>query len=366
MVQSAADSLQATIARLQAEADSLADAHETATDSMSALAAALQRASTSMPAEAVGGFFNRLGYGLQEATGLSRLILFDVFLSLAVVAALWVARLIILRVAYRRTADIRARYQWRKTTTYIAVAIGAVLFLRIWLGAVGSLGTFLGLVSAGIAIALRDPLVNLAGWLFIVWKRPLAPGDRITVRTHTGDVIDQRLFQFTLLEVGTETGAGQSTGRIIHVPNGWVFTGSVINATRGFPYIWNEIPVLIPFEADWKKAKKLLLEVADEHAGILSEDAERKLRRAAQEFMIFYSKLTPTVYTSVKADGVELTLRYLVEPRRRRGSEEKIWEAILDLFAAHGDLDFAYPTQRFYNATREGKPDMRPPEAERL
>jgi hypothetical protein len=76
--------------------------------------------------------------------------------------------------------------------------------------------------------------------------------------------------------------------------------------------------------------------------------------------MIFYSKLTPTVYTSVVAFGVQLTIRYLVEPRRRRGSEQQLWEAILDAFDAEPDLDFAYPTSRVFRASEEGKPGLRP------
>lgn len=76
--------------------------------------------------------------------------------------------------------------------------------------------------------------------------------------------------------------------------------------------------------------------------------------------MIFYKKLTPVVYTTVKDCGVMLTIRYLCAPRKRRGSEQEIWEDILDAFAAHDDIDFAYPTQRFYNNHTEGKPGTRP------
>ncbi len=78
-----------------------------------------------------------------------------------------------------------------------------------------------------------------------------------------------------------------------------------------------------------------------------------KLREAAKKFMIFYNKLTPMVYTTVKDSGVLLTIRYLCDPRKRRGSEQEIWENILDAFAAHDTIDFAYPTQRFYNRTIE-------------
>jgi small-conductance mechanosensitive channel len=76
--------------------------------------------------------------------------------------------------------------------------------------------------------------------------------------------------------------------------------------------------------------------------------------------MIFYSTLTPSVYTHVKDSGVLLTIRYLCEPRRRRDSQQAIWEDILKKFAECDDIDFAYPTQRFYNNSVEGKTGTRP------
>ena len=75
--------------------------------------------------------------------------------------------------------------------------------------------------------------------------------------------------------------------------------------------------------------------------------------------MIFYSTLTPAVYTSVKDSGVLLTVRYLIEPRRRRASIQAIWEDILESFAESKDIDFAYPTQRFYDNVSEGKEKAR-------
>ena len=362
-LQDAADSLSAVADSLVTDSLAVADSLAAAADTSDILDA-LGIEDQSAPVEAVGGVFDRLIEALHDATGFSTLIVTDLVLSALVVVLLWAARLLVLALVDRRTKDVRVRYQWRKSTSYGAVVIGAIVFLRIWLGALGSLATFFGLLSAGIAIALKDPLANLAGWLFVIWKRPFVPGDRITIRVHTGDVIDQRVFAFTLLEVGTRTGAGQSTGRIIHIPNGWVFVDSVINFTRGFQYVWNELAVVVPFESDWRKAKRLLLDIATEHAGVLSEDAERKLRRAAQDYMIFYSKLTPTVYTDVLDHGVRLTIRYLVEPRRRRGSEQQLWEAILDAFDAHDDVDFAYPTSRVFRASEEGKPALRPPPGE--
>jgi hypothetical protein len=79
------------------------------------------------------------------------------------------------------------------------------------------------------------------------------------------------------------------------------------------------------------------------------------VRKAARQFMIFYGKLTPVVYTSVADSGVVLTMRYLCGPRQRRGTAHAIWEDVLTEFAKSDAIDFAYPTQRFYDNRREGK-----------
>ncbi len=302
---------------------------------------------------------NWLKAALEDTVGLNPETQAKVWVTLAVVLSLWLLRYVVLRLIYRRSKDIRTRYRWRKTTLYVAVGLGIVLVGSQWLHGFRNLSTFLGLLSAGLAIAMKDPLVNLAGWAFILWRRPFGVGDRIQVGENAGDVIDQRIFMFTLMEIRNWVDADQSTGRIIHIPNGKVFCEALANFSKGFEYIWDEVPILITFESNWKKAKQLLLEIGNKHALHLSAEAERRVKKAAKKMMIFYSKLTPIVYTSVKDSGVLLTIRYLSEPRRRRSCQQAIWEDVLEAFASCADIDFAYPTRRFYNNVLEGKPEAR-------
>jgi small-conductance mechanosensitive channel len=275
--------------------------------------------------------------------------------SLVTIAVLWLLRRGALSLVWRRVTDARQRYRWRKTTNYVVVVIGAVLVGRIWFAGLRDVTTFLGLLSAGLAIALKDIIANLAGWTFILWRRPFAVGDRIQIGAISGDVIDLRIFEFSLLEIGNWVDADQSTGRIVHVPNGKVFSDHVANYTTGFQYIWDEIPVLVTFESDWRAAKALLIEIAARHAAHLHDDAGRQIEAASRQFMIRYDKLTPTVYTSVRDSGVLLTIRYLVEPRQRRVAAAAVWEEILDAFTGRPDIDFAYPTSRFFDHRTEGK-----------
>jgi small-conductance mechanosensitive channel len=258
--------------------------------------------------------------------------------------------------------DYTIRYQWQKIVKYITVILAIMLLTKIWFGAFESFGTYLGLLSAGLAIALQDLLVNFAGWIFLLIRKPFSVGDRIEVNNIIGDVIDIRIFQFSVIEIGNWVDADQSTGRIIHIPNGTIFKTAQANYTAGFEYIWNEIPVLVTFESDWKKAKEILSEAVNKHAVHLSKDAEKQIKEAAKKFLIFYNKLTPIVYTSVKDSGVMLTMRYICHVRKRRGTDQAIWEEVLDQFAKHEDIDFAYPTTRFYNNLGEGKIGTKPPE----
>jgi small-conductance mechanosensitive channel len=297
---------------------------------------------------------------LQKTTGIPAQLYDRLFTSLIVILLLWFVRWLLLKAVWRHTEDSRVRYQWRKISNYTAFALAVLFIGRVWFAEFQSVATFLGLVSAGLAIAMKDPLVNVAGWLFILWRRPFDVGDRIQIGGHAGDVIDLRVFQFTLMEIGNWVNADQGTGRIIHIPNGKVFVEPQINYSKGwFDYIWNEIPVLLTFESNWKGAKEILTGIVESHAGYLTPIAEGKLRVSSREFIIVSPKLEPAVFTTVEESGVLLTLRYLCEPRRRRESTQKIWEDILESFAVRDDIDFAYPTRRLYDNIGEGKPGAR-------
>jgi small-conductance mechanosensitive channel len=277
-----------------------------------------------------------------------------------VIVLLWLIRFIALRILRRNVESKKVLYKWRKNITYITFFIGVLIIGQIWFSALGSLGTFLGLLSAGIAIALKDPVTDMAGWLFMIWRKPFDVGDRIQVGNTKGDVIDVRVFKFTVLEIGNWVDADQSTGRVIHIPNHKVFTDDIANYTSDFEFLWNEMGVLVTFESDWKKAKKILQEIADEACKEFIEHAREEVKKAERSYLIQYRYLTPIVYTGVKDSGINLTIRYLTNPRTRRSISQLLWETILDRFAQHDDIDFAYPTIRYYDNPTEGKSGTTP------
>ena len=266
-----------------------------------------------------------------------------------------IVRKVLMKIVRGRTSDALIIYRWEKTSTYVVYVIGFVVIGRIWFEGIQSIATYLGLLSAGVAIALKDPLTNITGWFFILSRSPFEVGDRIQIGEHSGDVIDINLFKFTLMEVGRWGKGEQSSGRILHIPNGKIFIETLANYSKGFKYIWNEIEVLVTFESDWNNAKSLLESISKKHTAHISKAAKRTFKAISKLFLVHQPNFDPQVYTTVEDSGIMLTIRYLCNPRKRRETAQLMWEDVLDEFNKSKDIDFAYPTTRFYNNQNEGK-----------
>ncbi|MDP8201797.1 MAG: mechanosensitive ion channel [Candidatus Tenebribacter burtonii] len=268
--------------------------------------------------------------------------------SIILLILFWLIKILIFKIINKNITEVKTQYHWRKLINSVVLILVIILVFRIWFTGAQSLVTYLGLLSAGIAIALKDVFTNLAGWLYIISRRPFNVGDRVQLGDYAGDVIDQSFFEFTLLEIGNWVHADQSTGRLIHIPNGKIFSQDLANYDKGFKYLWNEIEVVVTFESDWQKAKKILLDIANNKGENISKRMENQIKKAAKKYMIYYKKLTPIVYTSVVGHGIKLTIRHLCETRKRRNYDEAIWEDILLEFAKNKNIELAYPTTRFY------------------
>ena len=283
---------------------------------------------------------------MQNIINLSSVIDEKYIYTIIIIVFFLLVRWIIHKFIKNKISQIAKRYRYYKITTYTIFFLLLIIILPMWIDDFQSLSTFLGLFSAGLAISLRDVIINFFGWIYILSRRPFTTGDRIEINDIKGDVIDIKLMEFTLMEVGQWVEAEQSTGRIIYVPNGKILNSNIANFTKGFELIWNELTVLITFESDWKKAKSILTDIAEINSLELNKNLKESIIHSARKN---YQKLTPIVYTSIKESGIQLTIRYLCEPRKRRTSSEIFWEDILEKFKNENDIEFAYKTYRQYN-----------------
>lgn len=246
----------------------------------------------------------------------------------------------------RRVKDIKTRHMVRKNVIYIVTIVLIIVTFFIWIQNINSITIFLGVAGAGLALALQEVILCVAGWLLILIRHPYETGDRVEINGIKGDIIDIRLFQTSLLEIGNWVDADQSTGRIVNFPNSFVYKYENYNYSRGFEFIWHEIPIVVTFESDWKRGKEIMMVHAKKLAEGMEEKVSRKIDAMRNRYMIFYGKLTPIVYTNIKDSGIELTLRYLTEAKQRRDTQDALCRAILDDFEKEKTVNFAYPTYR--------------------
>ena len=269
--------------------------------------------------------------------------------SFVLIITLILLKKLIHQVIRKQIKSNKTIYKWKRTSNSVLMLLGLLILGFLWFSSLGSFTAFIGLVTAALAFALRDIVTDLAGYVFVMIRRPFQVSDRIQIGETKGDVLQIEWFQITLLEVGNWVNQDQSTGRIIYMPIGQVLTQTIFNYTAGFDWIWNEISVLMTFESNWEKAKKIILDIIAKQDLEMNQSIEKKLKKAMQHHLIEYSNIKPIVYTNTTDSGINLTVRYLCPPKMRRISEHNFWESLLKTFGTNESLSMAYPTIRHIN-----------------
>jgi len=204
-----------------------------------------------------------------------------------------------------------------------------LLTIIIWRNEFKNIITLISFISAAITLAAREIIFNYFSGIYIKLSKPIKIEDRIKVGDITGDIININLLSFELLEVDLET--NQSTGKIIHMPNSQIFNTSIKNYNTAFKYIWDEISINISINSDISKAKKILLKIINSNEIIkdIPKKMEKEILNSKSNYRIYYNKLTPIIYTKIKENKINLTIRFLIHPKKQRNVESDIYEKIL-------------------------------------
>lgn len=156
--------------------------------------------------------------------------------------------------------------------------------------------------------------------------------DRIEINDVIGDVVVINLLSFKVLEVSDKENGEQSNGKIVNIPNSYIFSYALKNYTTAFKYIWDEINVNIPLEADVEATKKIILKIVNNNEVIkeIPKKMDKQVSDASLEYRIYYNHLEPIIYTRVNNNHIELSVRFLVHPKKMRNVENDIWIKILN------------------------------------
>jgi small-conductance mechanosensitive channel len=240
--------------------------------------------------------------------------------------------------------DMGESYRRRKGLLTAVVLIAAAAIVLLWARLLQHTGTFLGIIGAGLAIALREPLLSIAGRIAIFAGNIYRVGDRIQIQQMSGDVIDIGFFYTRMMEIGNWIGGDQFTGRIVQLANATVFGNAVYNYTQNFNYLWDEIKLPVTYESNVKQMTSILTEVGAEYTEDFLKAAEQDLEKMRHSFLVPSFELKPHVFIKVTDNWVELTMRYVVDPKKRREASSYIYERVLDRVRQSDDITIASTT----------------------
>lgn len=233
-------------------------------------------------------------------------------------------------------SKIKTRYTMKKFIALVIILIDFIIVVSIFVRNTSIVIVSAGLFSAGIAFSLRDPITSLIAWFVIVFLRPFSIGERIKVGEEEGDVVDINAFFFTLMEINQWTSADLYTGRLVEVPNNQIMTAQIVNFSKGFNYLWDNIDVPVFYNADIDEISSMLKEIARSVTEKYFEKATKEYTRLKKKYFIERGVFEPRIFVSFNDNYALLSLRYITDLWERKTTETAISTEILRKFKLKG------------------------------
>lgn len=274
-----------------------------------------------------------------------------------IVIILFLISFLFKRVIKRYIVDNERFYMANKIVTFINVTLIILILLFSYIDNVGYFATVLGFASAGLAIAMRDWFMSLLGWLVIVVGGSIHVGDRVRFvkdgMEYVGDVLDISMQRITLMEDVTLTTieTNRRAGRIVFVPNNYIFTSMIANYSHGsLKTVWDGIDIIITFDSNHKKAAHIVKEICRKYSKGYTDITRKQINKLRDRYSLKNSNVEPRVFTFIESNGVKVSGWYLTNAYATLTLRSTISADIVDAFNAEHDITIAYPTQTFYTA----------------
>ncbi len=249
-------------------------------------------------------------------------------------------------------------YTTNKIINFLNITLIVLILLFAYLDNVSYLVTVLGFASAGLAIAMKDLFMSVLGWIVIVVGGCVHAGDRIKVikegAVYIGDVLDISVLRITLYEDITLTTYKENrrAGRIIFIPNNFVFTMMFSNYTHGgMKTVWDGIDFTITFDSNHEKACHIARECAKKYAKGYAESTRKQFIKMRDRFSLRNTNVEPRVFNLLEPNGIRVSVWYLTNAYATLALRSSISAEIIDEILQQPDIHIAYPSTTIY----EGK-----------
>ena len=238
------------------------------------------------------------------------------------------------------------------------VTFGTLLLFTLlfaYIENVDYLVTILGFASAGIAIAMKDWFMSILGWFVIIIGGSIHVGDRVKfVREgmeYVGDIVDISLLRLTIQEDITLTTYmhNRRAGRIIFVPNNYIFTDMIANYSHaGLKTVWDGIDFMITFDSNVSKASSIAKEVTKKYSKGYTEITRKQLNKLRSQYSMKNTNVEPRIYTFIEPYGIKISAWYHTNAYATLTLRSTISMEIIERLQKEDDISLAFPSQSVY------------------
>ncbi|MFI5176288.1 MAG: mechanosensitive ion channel family protein [Terriglobia bacterium] len=265
-------------------------------------------------------------YAVELRSLLIRLALLLVVLAVVIGAAeLW------RRTIYRFIQDPRRRHQFLLLRRIVLWCLIAIIISFAFASEIGSVATFAGLLTAGVAVALQNVILSVVGYFFLIGKYGIRVGDRVQIAGVTGEVIDIGLVRIHLMELGI-SGPKTPSGRVVAFSNSIVFqsTAGLFKQIPGTNFLWHEISLTLSPDSDYRAVEKRLLGVVEAVFEDYREAMEQQRRLLEKTFRATpEDALRPKSRLRLTPEGLEAAIRYPVDLHNAMEVDDRIMRELL-------------------------------------
>jgi small-conductance mechanosensitive channel len=277
---------------------------------------------------------------LHESNGILRSIILRVLSIAVAMGVILLLSEVWRRVTFRYVSDVRRRRQFLVLRRVVmGFCMGIVLILG-FVSEFSSLATFAGFITAGVAVGLQTILLSVAAYFFLVGRWGIRVGDRISVASVTGDVIDIGLVRLYLMELAGTGVDLYPTGRVVVFSNSVLFqpTTPLFKQIPGSEYAWHEVAILLNPGGKYDLIESQLLEAVRSVHAEYSDELQRQLGYTERRMDISVRPPDPHGQLQYGDSGLEYAVRYPVDLRKASEVDEKITRKVLAMLEQGGDL----------------------------
>ena len=243
----------------------------------------------------------------------------------------------------RYVTDMRRRGQVMAARRLVLGLLILIVLLINFADEIGSAATVVGFAAAGIAVALQNVILSIAGYFFLIGRFGIKVGDRVQIGGVTGDVIDIGLVKLSLMELGGTGTHREPTGRVVVFSNAVVFqpSGNFFKQAPGTSFVWNEVRLTLAPDVDYRLAEKRILEAVDEVFARYRDRVMRDYRHLERDLNIMLETPKPQSRLHLSQTGLEIIIRYPAETYSAPQITDEISRRLLDAINREPSLRLA-------------------------